>query len=300
MRILLIGSAGQLGSDLIKNNPGHQIIAPKRSELDLASSEMINDVIRETRPDWVINAAAFHNVALCEEQSEQAFRVNCIAVRDLAQACRVWSARLMTFSTDYVFSGEKRTPYLEIDCPAPLQVYGITKLAGERAAQAVAREDAVIVRTCGLYGETGSASKGTNFVDNRVRDGLHATPIEISNDQTVCPTSADDLSKAVYALLASSASISGIYHLTSEGECTWFEFTKAIYEYLGFGAELHAVDRQGLSGMMRRPLYSVLANVRARAVGVTLPRWQDALEKYLNNKYPGQGRGLIRTQPLTG
>jgi dTDP-4-dehydrorhamnose reductase len=286
MRLLLIGAAGQLGSDLIKNNPGHHIIGPQRSELDVTRREMIDAAIRDAHPDWVINTAAFHNVPLCEEQPEQAFRVNCVAIRDLAQACRAQNARLMTFSTDYVFDGEKRTPYREDDCPTPLQIYGISKLAGERAALAAAPGHAVIVRTCGLYGESGAVSKGGNFVDKRVEDGRHAAALEMSSDQTVCPTSTRDLSRAVYALLASSALTSGIYHLTNEGHCTWLEFTKKIYEYLGFGAELRPVDRQGRLGRMRRPLYSVLANVRARAIGITLPQWQDALKEYLRAKYP--------------
>lgn len=285
MRILLIGATGQLGSDLIENSPGDKIIAPPKTELDLTRSELITAAVRDARADWVINTAAFHNVPLCEEQPEQAFRVNCVAVRDLALACRALDARLMTFSTDYVFNGERRTPYREDDHPAPLQIYGITKLAGENAALALAPEHTVIVRTCGLYGQTGSTSKGGNFVDKRVIDARRGAPQELASDQTVCPTSTHDLSKAVYALIAQSALSSGIYHLVNEGECTWFEFTKTVYEQLQSGAELRPVDRQGRSGTMRRPLYSVLANTRARALGITLPQWQDALKRYLETKY---------------
>ena len=285
MRILLIGATGQLGSDLIENSPGYKIIAPPKTELDLTRSETITAAVRDARADWVINTGAFHNVPLCEEQPEQAFRVNCVAVRDLALACRAHDARLITFSTDYVFNGERRTPYREDDHPAPLQIYGITKLAGENAALALAPEHVVIVRTCGLYGQTGATSKGGNFVDKRVIDARRGASQEIACDQTVCPTSTHDLSKAVYALIAQFALSSGIYHLVNEGECTWFEFTKMIYEHLGSRAELRPVDRQGRSGTMRRPLYSVLANTRARALGITLPPWQDALKRYLETKY---------------
>lgn len=285
MKLLLIGATGQLGSDLVKNNPGHQIVAPSRSDLDLERKETIDAAVRDARPDWVINTAAFHNVPLCEDQPEQAFRVNCVAVRDLALACRTQNARLMIFSTDYVFGGEQRTPYRESDCPAPLQIYGISKLAGERAALAVAPEQAVVVRTCGLYGEKGAGSKGGNFVDNRVREGRQATPLEMSSDQTIGPTSTNDLSKAIYALLA-SPNLSGVYHLTNEGECTWYEFTRAIFNILGLTAELRPVNRQGRTGNMRRPFFSVLANERARAIGVTMPHWKEALKRYLNARYP--------------
>jgi dTDP-4-dehydrorhamnose reductase len=280
MRILLIGAGGQLGSDLIKNNPGHYIVAPDRTELDVTRKDAIALALRESNPDWVINTAAFHNVPLCEEQPEQAFRVNCVAVRDLALACETHGARLMTFSTDYVFSGEQRKPYREEDCPAPLQIYGLSKLAGENIARAVAAERVVVVRTCGLYGRSGAATKGGNFVDKRVKDGRLLSTLDMGCDQTVCPTSTEDLSKAVYDLMANPSAGSGTYHLVNEGECTWYEFTKAIYEYLGIEIKVNPVDRGGRTNFMRRPLYSVLANTRASALGVTLPHWKEALKRY--------------------
>ena len=122
-------------------------------------------------------------------------------------------------------------------------------------------------------------------MDNRVADGQRTTTIDISCDQTVCPTLTHDLSKAVFALITNSGSGPGIYHLVNEGECTWFEFTKTIYEYAGIKTQVCPVDRAGRTGMMRRPLYSVLANTRARALGITLPPWQDALKRYLQAKF---------------
>jgi dTDP-4-dehydrorhamnose reductase len=280
MQILLIGGSGQLGSDLIRNNPGHRIVAPDRKELDVTCNDTIAAAVRDAHADWVINTAAFHNVPVCEEQPELAFRVNCTAVRDLGLACEKYGARLMTFSTDYVFNGEQRTPYREEDCPAPLQIYGVSKVAGETIAQAVAAERSVIVRTCGLYGRSGAASKGGNFVDKRVKDGRLLSALDMGCDQTVCPTSTDDLSKAVYELMA-KPSVGGIYHLVNEGECTWYEFTVSIYEFLGIKMQVNPIDRGGRTNSMRRPLYSVLANTRASALGVALPSWKDALMRYL-------------------
>ena len=285
MTLFLIGAGGQLGSDLIRNNPGHELVAPTRSELDLINCDRLADRIRDTKPDWVINTAAFHNVSECERQPVRAFQVNCIAVRDLASICGELDVRLMTFSTDYVFGGEKRTPYTELDCPSPLQIYGISKLAGERAALAIAPEHVAIIRTCGLFGEAGAASKGGNFVDSRVADGRRGGVLEIASEQVVSPTSTHDLSRAVYALLEQCVSPSGIYHLVNEGACSWYEFTATIFECLNLRADLRPIDRGGRSGNVRRPRYSVLANGRARSIGVVLPDWRDALIRYLATKY---------------
>lgn len=284
MKILLIGKTGQLGGDILRNNPGHEILAPERSVLDVESPGAIAAAIGDFRPDLVINTAAFHNVPLCETESEKAFRINCMAVRDLALACRQFGALFVTFSTDYVFGGEKRTPYREDDRPKPLQVYGISRLAGEYAAMAAALDRAVIIRTCGLYGRTGAQSKGGNFVDKRIADARTHGEMEMGCDQTVSPTSADDLSRAVLRLIEHPGLEPGIYHLVNEGECTWYEFTRAIHEILGLGVTVKPVDRGGMSGDMRRPLYSALANTKGKALGIGLPHWRDGLESYLAEK----------------
>ncbi len=283
MKILLIGSTGQLGGDILRNNRDHEIIAPGRDQLDLARLAQAESLVRDVAPDMVINCAAFHNVPLCEERPDEAFLVNCVAVGRLAAVCRQIDAPLVTFSSDYVFGGDtgKRTPYLEGDPPRPLQIYGISRAAGEFAAQSNAPDHAIIVRTCGLYGRTVSRSKGGNFVDNRAADGRSGRPLEMASEQIVCPTSTDDLSRAILALIVHPKREPGIYHLVNEGECSWYELTRAIYDILGLKSELKPVDRHGLSGNMRRPLYSVLANARARSLGIRLPSWQSALENYL-------------------
>jgi dTDP-4-dehydrorhamnose reductase len=284
MKILLIGATGQLGGDLLRNNTSHQIEAPTRDELDLARAAEAGDAIRARRPDMVINCAAFHNVPLCEQEPEQAFRINCVAVRDLATACAETGAWFVTFSSDYVFRGDKRTPYAEGDLPGPVQVYGITRLAGENAALAAAPER---VRTCGLYGRSGAKSKGGNFVDKCVDLGRNTPLIEMSSDQTVAPTSTDDLSRAVLSLISHPGMRPGIYHLVNDGACTWYEFTRAIVEQLGLRAEVRPVDRGGRTGNMRRPLYSVMANERARALGIALRPWREALSAYLDIRHRG-------------
>lgn len=284
MKILLIGRTGQLGGDILRNGSGHEIHAPDENTLDITVPDAVRAAISDFRPDVFINTAAFHNVPLCEVEPLEAFRVNCIAVRDLAAACRDAGCRLITFSSDYVFGGDKRTPYAEDDRPAPLQMYGISRLAGEHAALSAAPNHSIVIRTCGLYGISGAASKGGNFVDQRIRDAETRDTLEMGCDQVVCPTSTDDLSRAVLALAAHPLASAGIYHLVNEGECDWCSFTRAIYAILRLHVRVIPVDRKGLSGTMRRPLYSVLANTKARAMGIVLPHWRDALEKYLKAK----------------
>ena len=286
MRILLIGRTGQLGGDLVRNNTGHELIAPDRDELDVVDPTQVVAALGRYLPQVVINCAAFHNVPLCEQQPDLAFRVNCVAMRDLALACRDADARLVTFSSDYVFGSNRRQPHVEDALPHPLQVYGITRLAGEHAVLAVAPEHAIVVRTCGLYGFSGAKSKGGNFVDGRVADARAGKRIEMACEQVISPTSTHDLSLAVYALIAHQRSDPGIYHLVNSGCCSWYEFTCEIVKIIGASVDVVPVNRGGVTQGMRRPLYSVLENTRAQALGITLRPWREALANYLRAKYP--------------
>lgn len=285
MKILLIGKTGQLGSDIIRNNRKHEIYAPDRNELDLNNSTAIDDTIGKFKPEVVINTAAFHNVLLCEKEYDTAFKVNCIAVRNLASLCKKAGSLLVSFSSDYVFNGSKMSAYFEDDSVQPLQVYGITRAAGEFIATSTAPDNAIVVRTCGLYGISGAVSKGGNFVDKRINDAKNNKRIEVSSEQIVSPTYTKDLSLAVLKLIEQPKLECGIYHLVNEGFCSWYDFTKAIYEIMGLNVELVPVNRNGMDNGMRRPFYSALANTKAKRMGIVLPRWEDALKRYLQEKY---------------
>jgi len=282
--ILLIGATGQLGSSLLAGASAGRIHAPNRDSLDVTDPQSLLRCIEIYQPRIIINTAAFHNLPQCEEQADQAMEINCIAVYRLARLCASCNIRLVTFSTDYVFDGGQSTPYVETDIPAPLQLYGISRLAGEHAALAAAPRHAYVVRTCGLYGERGAVSKGGNFVDKRVADALQTDKLDVSSDQTVIPTYSADLAEAVIALIDREGAESGIYHLVNQGQCTWAEFTSAIYEACGLTTVVNPVDRSGSSEDMRRPSYSVIANTRAAALGIVLPHWRDALMRYLTSK----------------
>lgn len=285
MKLVLIGATGQLGSDIVRANTSHEIVAPGRGELDLARLSQAPALFKAWQPDIVVNCAAFHNVPLCEERPEEALRINCLAVRELARICDELGAWLVTFSTDYVFGGDKREPYAEHERPAPVQMYGLSRLAGEHAALAAVPQRAVVIRTTGLYGATGARSKGGNFVDGRIADARAGKRIEMACEQVVAPTSTADLSRAVLQLIAHPRLAPGIYHLVNEGSCSWYDFTRAIVELSGLAAEVVPVDRGGRSGAMRRPLYSVLANTRARELGIRLRPWREALADYIRSKH---------------
>ncbi len=283
MKIILIGKTSQLGCDILRNNAHHEIYAPDRSTLDIRSREAIDTLVDRYRPDVVINAAAFQNVPLCESDPASAFIVNCVAVRDLAMACKRSGALFVTLSTDYVFGGEKQAAYLEDDKPRPLQIYGVSRLAGEYAALA-ASERALVIRTCGLYGLSDARSENANFVDKRIEDAQTHTALQMGADQVVSPTYTHDLGTAVFRLIEHPQRTPGIYHLVNEGKCSWYEFTKAIYDIMGFTMKMKPIDRGQKDGNIRRPVYSALANTKARALGIILPHWRDALERYLKEK----------------
>lgn len=284
MKILIIGRTGQLGGALIQDATllEHEVFAPPKQELNVANQSEFLDAMERFHPEVVINTSAFHNVPLCEVEPLNAFETNCIAVKKMAEISQEYDAWFVSFSTDYVFGGEKKKPYLESDIQNPLQIYGLSKLAGEYAA--LSHEKSIIIRTCGLYGFQGATSKGGNFVDNRINDAQQKDIMEISNDQTVSPTYTEHLSKAVLQLISHPFKESGIYHLVNEGYCTWYEFTKEILRILDIDIELLPVDRKGKTGNMRRPLFSALKNEKAAKLGIILPDWKEGLNDYLQKK----------------
>lgn len=281
-RIALIGADGQLGSDLIKALSHEDVIPLYYPEFDITDVSRTSDIIQSLSADVVINTAAYHRVDDCEDNPEKTFAVNTIAVRELALLCRALDLILVHFSTDYVFDGKKHTPYIEDDLPNPLNVYGVSKLAGEYFVQNIHKKH-FLIRTCGLYGEAGCWGKGTNFVDTMVNLSRLETPIRVVDDQWVTPTSTEELAQKVKELLQTSKW--GLYHLTNEGQCTWFEFAAAILALLGSGSRLEAVDSHAFGAKAKRPGYSVLKNRNAEKVGISpFSHWKTALEVYLKRK----------------
>jgi dTDP-4-dehydrorhamnose reductase len=235
-------------------------------------------------PRWVVNTAAFHRVDDIEtKDARQAFAVNAVAVDDLARACARRGTRLLHLSTDYVFGGGLPGPYAEDAQPAPLSVYGVSKLAGELLARQASPRH-VVVRSSGLYGVAGSAGKGGNFVETMLRLDGEGKPIRVVDDQVLSPTYTADLAEAIAALLATDPP-GGVYHLTNAGECSWFEFARHVFTLCGRTPKLVATTSAEYGAPARRPVRSVLRNTRAAALGVRpLPPWPQALEAYLRAK----------------
>jgi len=283
-KILLIGKNGQLGSAIINNAPsfGYEIFGFDKNELNVTNRLQVKEKIEKINPDILINTSAYHILSQCEENPLEAMNINFTAVWNLARLCREKKIKFITFSTDYVFDGEKGVPYEENDKPNPLQVYGISKLAGEYAVLNSYPEEAYIIRTCGLYGgEKGSPEKKGNFVLNILKEAKDKEFIEVSSEQIISPTYAGDLSKAILKLLNGKVN-HGIYHLINEDYCSWYEFAREILKLAGIKKEIMPVDRSGFSGGIKRPKFSALKNIKAKNLGVELPSWQEGLKSYFN------------------
>ena len=275
MRALITGGGGQLASDLAALL-GDEAHAYTHAELDISDSAALDRAFAEVRPEIVFNCAAFHNLDVCEREPDTAWTVNVRAVMELARRCE----RLVHLSTNYVFDGRGSEPYGELDRPAPRSVYALTKLAGEHAALAYG-ERALVVRTAGLYGLQGSASKGGNFVQRMLARGREQGELSVVADQLLQPTFTADLAAALLEAVAAGAG--GVLHLTASGACSWHEFTEAIVELAGLEVPVRASATTIAPGAVDRPLNGVLARPRADALGLTALRgWREALEDYMN------------------
>ncbi|MFB0566881.1 MAG: dTDP-4-dehydrorhamnose reductase [Candidatus Aminicenantaceae bacterium] len=282
MKVAIIGADGQLGSDLVKVFERDEVFPLYYPDFDITKPKESRKVLSSFDIDVVINTAAYHRVDECEDNAQKSFLVNSIAVRELALICRRLSLILVHFSTDYVFDGRKREPYIEEDIPNPLNVYAVSKLAGEYFVRNIL-DKYFLVRSCGLYGEVGCWGKESNFVDAMVDLGKRRKALKIVNDQWVTPTSSAELAARVSELIRTAHY--GLYHMTNEGQCTWYEFAETIFSLIGKRPHLMPIDSETYGARAKRPLYSILENKRAREIGLTeFSHWRDALESYVIKK----------------
>ncbi|MGK7888830.1 MAG: dTDP-4-dehydrorhamnose reductase [Leptolyngbyaceae cyanobacterium] len=286
-KILLVGANGQLGQDLRHTlAPGNTVTAVSRAELDLTDPEAIRQLMQASAPEVVVNAAAYTAVDKAETDESTAKAVNAIAPTIMAEESHKLGATLIHVSTDYVFNGQKNTPYLETDTPSPLGVYGHTKLMGEEGIRQSC-DRAIIIRTAWVYGSQG---KG-NFVKTMLRLGAEREELRVVVDQVGSPTWTQDLAGAIATLIANMETaddIGGLYHYVNSGVTSWYDFAIAIFEEaetIGFPLAIQRVmpiTTAEYPTPAQRPAYSSLSNRRiAKAIGAQPPYWRKSLRKML-------------------
>ncbi|MCL6635157.1 MAG: dTDP-4-dehydrorhamnose reductase [Peptococcaceae bacterium] len=282
MRVLVTGAAGMLGRQVVLEYAGRgaEVCGLSRRELDITDCRQVFAAVEKIKPDVVVNCAAYTNVDGAEEEKEKAFLINGLGPRHLAAACRRHGAVLVHVSTDYIFNGRAGRPYQIYDPPAPVNTYGASKLFGEAAVRETGGRF-FVVRTSWLFGPGGK-----NFVDTILSLAGQRGELKVVDDQRGCPTCTADLAAALADLVDSE--VYGTYHVTNSGETTWYEFAKEIVSAAGLKARVNPCKTADFPRPAPRPAYSVLDPFPLRQMlGRALPTWEDAVERYVKQKYSG-------------
>lgn len=286
-RVLITGANGQLARALMLAAPsGMECIGLTRSDLDITDGTAVDAAIARLRPDGVFNGAAYNLVDKAEvEGARDALEINALGVACLSQGCREAEIPLVHFSTDFVFDGDKRTPYCEDDAARPLSVYGASKLAGENIALAASPRNFAI-RVCRLFGpptaeDAGSSRKPSgNFSLLMLRLGQERGSVRVVNDQVGTPSYTPDMAAAIWKLLERTEG--GLFHLSNEGEVSFADYARAIFRLADIRCEVIGVSSKEYGSPAPRPKYSTLSNEKAHATGVTpLRHWHDALAEFI-------------------
>ncbi|MCS7046022.1 MAG: dTDP-4-dehydrorhamnose reductase [Gemmataceae bacterium] len=274
--IVIFGGSGQLGGELRRLLP--HALAPSRCQADLTRPETVAAFLSSVRPAVVCNAAAYNAVDRAETEPELAYAVNAVGVRELALWCRRLDALLVHFSTNYIFGCdvERTIPYRETDPPGPLNVYGSSKLAGEEAVRTLCPRH-LVVRTCGLFRSPPFRTAApVNFGERLVAAARRGEPLRVVHDQICTPTLVADLAQATIALVAAGAL--GLWHYTSIGACSWYEFARAVLAEAGIPSRVEPITTETLAAPARRPRYSVLDCSAYDRLGLVPRRsWREAL-----------------------
>ncbi len=286
-KIAIIGTNGQLGHDLLRRmskDSSLTLFPLSHAQIEITNPHSIKDAFHRIRPDIIINAAAYNKVDEIEKSPVKAYEINALANKYLAIYCRENDVLLVHISTDYVFGTDtnRTIPYQESDLPGPVNAYGISKLSGEYFVRGYCQKY-FILRTCGLFGIATSSGKGGNFVTNILQIAKGKKEISVVNDQIVSPTYTYDLAKQIVHLLETDAY--GLYHATSEGQCSWYEFTKKIFTLTKTTTVVKPIPSSAYKTLAKRPGYSVLENANLKKIHKNIMRnWQEGLEDYLREK----------------
>jgi len=280
MKLAVIGSHGQLGSDVMRLL-GADAIGLTHADIEITDPASVARALDQPSPDVVINTAAYNLVDKAEQEPQAAFAINAFGPLRLARYCAERNIPVVHVSTDYVFGDDtsRSTPYAEHDLPGPVSVYGTSKLAGEHLVRAACPQS-YIVRTCGLYGRPTSAGKG-NFARTMLRLAEDRDELTVVDDQRCTPTSTADLAAALLGLVKTDAY--GLYHITNAGSTTWCGFARAIFELSGLDIRVKPITSAEFAAPARRPAFSVLDCSRfTERTGAPLRPWRDALAEYLS------------------
>jgi dTDP-4-dehydrorhamnose reductase len=276
----VFGCAGQLGTELVRemSDRGYQVTGWERKDLDITDARKVEQALVDLDPAVVFNAAAYNQVDVAEEEPCAAYEVNALAVRHIAVVCRQIDARLVHFSTDYVFDGSAARPYTEQDATHPLGAYAVSKLAGELYAQAYL-DKALIVRTSGVFGVGALRTARGNFVELMLRLANSRQEIRVVVDHVGTPTYAPLLAARTADLV--ERKLSGVYHVSGGTPITWFEWAGMIFRRAGLSPHVHAVTERSYRTPARRPRYSALSNAKIEASGLQpMPPLEDVLAEY--------------------
>jgi len=281
MRVVVIGSTGQLGTDLMKVlSPDHEVIGLTHGDIEVTDYNSCL-VLKKYSPDVIINTAAFHKTDLCEDEPLKTFSVNALGAKNVSMISRDLDAVCVFISTDYVFDGSKNEPYTEDDAPNPINTYGVSKLAGELYTRWNPRH--YIVRVASLFGVAGASGKGGNFVETMIKKAKNGEVIRVVNDMWMSPTYTKDAATTIKKILELKLPF-GVYHVTNQGFCTWFQFAKQIFNQLGLSPVLEAIKTEELNMKARRPKFSALKSIKLPKYGIHMRRWEEALRDYLVEK----------------
>jgi dTDP-4-dehydrorhamnose reductase len=293
MRITIFGGTGLLGKAMVRKWTGDEVTALGSKEADIRDAGQVVDAARQSRPEWIVLAAAYTDVDGCELNPERAMAVNCTGAIHVARAAKECGSRLLFISTDYVFDGTKTTPYETSDARNPVSVYGRSKAEAEVALQEIVPE-CCIARTTWLFGQD---AKG--FPDAILKQAGEREEISVLNDQRACPTYTDDAADAVLQLCRQQAR--GIVHVINSGDCTRFDMAREIVAGVGMKTRVVAGSSEGMVRPARRPKYSVLSSGSLKNYGITLPSWQDGVRRYLAAKgYCGNSAFIrVATETVT-
>ena len=280
-RVAIFGSGGQLGVELAAEftTRGYQVQGFERTSVDITDPAQVERTLAQYDPAIVINSAAYNQVDVAEKEPQAAFLVNALAVRNLSMACRQCDARLVHFSTDYVFDGMAGRAYTEADEPHPLGAYAVSKLAGELYARAYL-DHPLIVRTSGVFGPGGLDTARGNFVESMLRLAAQGHTIRMVEDHVASPTYAPALASRVADLVAKKTT--GLIHAGGGTPISWFDWAAKIFEAAGLNPPLKPTNEREFRTAARRPRYSALSNAKLESLGIApMPRLEEAIREYL-------------------